>query len=329
MDPNQNPVPPGATPKEVADDVDIKASEGEYILPANVVRFLGLDKIEKMVQKANEQLESLSQKGRIGGDTGEDELPFTAEELQALEEEMPQEPVPQMAAGGLVTNPNSDLPEWMKNQPFSVPTAPAAPAPPSMFNNEERKGGEGERQGPPVGLAGSVDQWTPENFEKYSVARNSPEQKFGQYLASTMPFGSAMAKFRERYLERTVPKELKNMIEKKTDLQGNPLAPDQIERLQASYDQMTTTPLDGFGRAGLARQMAEKAGIISPRSEPKTTKREESYEKDGFLNKVIDAVTKSPQDKKDKKEDDSKSDRSKDEKTPTSRSSSKSSSNKR
>ena len=35
-------LPPGAVPKDVADDVDIKASEGEFIFPAHIVRYLGV-----------------------------------------------------------------------------------------------------------------------------------------------------------------------------------------------------------------------------------------------------------------------------------------------
>jgi hypothetical protein len=36
-------------PKEVADDVPIMASEGEFVVPADVVRFLGLEKLEGLV----------------------------------------------------------------------------------------------------------------------------------------------------------------------------------------------------------------------------------------------------------------------------------------
>lgn len=99
-----NEIPPGATASEVRDDIDIKASEHEYIIPANVVRFLGLDKIEKMVSKAQEQLTELEGKGRIGGepvdDEDDDELPFPKEELVGF------------ASGGMVdgTKPEDAVP---------------------------------------------------------------------------------------------------------------------------------------------------------------------------------------------------------------------------
>ena len=37
-----NDVPPGSLPVEVRDDIDAKLSEGEYVVPADVVRFFGV-----------------------------------------------------------------------------------------------------------------------------------------------------------------------------------------------------------------------------------------------------------------------------------------------
>lgn len=58
-------VPPGALAREKADNVPAKLSEGEYVLPAEVVRFYGLEKIEGMVKKAQQGLGELHQGGRI------------------------------------------------------------------------------------------------------------------------------------------------------------------------------------------------------------------------------------------------------------------------
>lgn len=110
-----NAVPPGALPEEVRDDVPINASEGEYVLPADVVRFLGMDKIEKMVAKAKESLAELEANGRIGGDTeddGEEELPFGMEELMAIDEGEGGE-TPSFAEGGMV---EGEAPKPMFNQ---------------------------------------------------------------------------------------------------------------------------------------------------------------------------------------------------------------------
>jgi hypothetical protein len=89
------PVPPGALPQEVRDDVPINASEGEYVLPADVVRYIGLDKIEKMVNQAKKGIGDMAQGGRIGGEPpsgGEPPMP----------QGMPPE-APMFNEGGLIT----------------------------------------------------------------------------------------------------------------------------------------------------------------------------------------------------------------------------------
>lgn len=105
-----NEVPPGSLEEEVKDDVDVKLSEGEYVIPADVVRYLGLDKIEKMVSKAKEGLQEMEDTGRMGGKPvdeegrplGEDEE-LTDEEMRMLQEAMAAESEPQgMAMGGAV-----------------------------------------------------------------------------------------------------------------------------------------------------------------------------------------------------------------------------------
>lgn len=309
---SQNLVPPGAMAEEVRDDVDIKASKGEYIVPANVVRFLGLDKIEKMVNKAKEELAKLEEQGRIGGETEED-LPFSPEELQVIEDQQaaqaPAENVPQMAAGGLVTPPNpteidpkTGLPRWM-----STPSQNTIP--------QYEDSGKDKDTSKPIGLAGAIKDWTPKEFEKYSVARNDPGQQVGQMMASMIPFGGIAAKFRQRELERNVPKELAKMLETRTDLQGNKLSPEQLVGLKTSYDRMTSEPLTGFGKMGLAKGLAEKTGLIEKRKPDSkmATRQKEAVEKDSIVNRVIDAVSQTGRSKeqreKDKKDKDEKNDK--------------------
>jgi hypothetical protein len=51
--------PPGATPEEVADDIPAYLSTGEYVLPANVVRYIGLKNITGMHQRALSELQQM------------------------------------------------------------------------------------------------------------------------------------------------------------------------------------------------------------------------------------------------------------------------------
>lgn len=67
-----NEIPPGSMAEEVRDDVDAKLSQGEYVVPADVVRFFGVAFFEDLRSKAKEGLAEMESNGRIGGETEED-----------------------------------------------------------------------------------------------------------------------------------------------------------------------------------------------------------------------------------------------------------------
>lgn len=96
-----NEVPPGSLPEEVRDDVPAKLSGGEYVVPADVLRYFGVSFFEKLRAKAKAGLEEMDSQGRIGGgpSEGEEDLPFSVDELQA--EDMPDDQT--FATGGLTT----------------------------------------------------------------------------------------------------------------------------------------------------------------------------------------------------------------------------------
>lgn len=115
-----NEVPPGSLPEEVRDDVDAKLSGGEYVVPADVLRYYGVSFFEKLRKKAKEGLAEMDAEGRIGGDKAPeegmtegpeaeeegDDLPFDEDELMYEEEDDME-----FAAGGMVPgqaafNPN-------------------------------------------------------------------------------------------------------------------------------------------------------------------------------------------------------------------------------
>ena len=92
-----NEVPPGSLPSEVRDDINAKLSGGEYVVPADVLRFYGVAFFEKLRKKAKEGLSEMDAEGRIGGGTVEEEdFPFSVDELEA-EDDMT------FAEGGAVT----------------------------------------------------------------------------------------------------------------------------------------------------------------------------------------------------------------------------------
>jgi hypothetical protein len=63
-----NDVPPGSLPVEVRDDIDAKLSEGEYVVPADVVRFFGVKFFEDLRMEAKMGLQQMDTDGRIGGE---------------------------------------------------------------------------------------------------------------------------------------------------------------------------------------------------------------------------------------------------------------------
>lgn len=61
-----NEVPPGAMAEEVRDDIDAKLSEGEFVFPADVVRFIGLQTLMKLRDKAKAGLKRMEDIGQMG-----------------------------------------------------------------------------------------------------------------------------------------------------------------------------------------------------------------------------------------------------------------------
>ena len=85
-----NEVPSGSTRKEVRDDIPANISEGEFIFPADVVRYLGLEKLMQMRQMAKmglKEMEAMGQMGNSDEATMPDDLPFGMADLIIVEGE--------------------------------------------------------------------------------------------------------------------------------------------------------------------------------------------------------------------------------------------------
>jgi hypothetical protein len=88
-----NEVPAGSMAEEVRDDIPAQLSEGEYVVPADVVRYYGVKFFEDLRDAAKISLQDMEARGRIGGEPvpeggpmNEDDL--TPEELAAIQEMM-------------------------------------------------------------------------------------------------------------------------------------------------------------------------------------------------------------------------------------------------
>ena len=134
-----NDVPIGSTKEEVRDDIPAQLSEGEFVMPADVVRFHGLDKMMELRDEAKiglKKMEAMGQMGNADEATLPDDVPFDIDDLDTGEDE----PV-EMAEGGVVQaangtfmNPSTGIggyqqsqfanyvPQFTTYQPTQLPT---------------------------------------------------------------------------------------------------------------------------------------------------------------------------------------------------------------
>ena len=104
-----NEVPVGSSQEEVRDDIPAQLSEGEFVFPADVVRFLGLEFLMNLRQRAKAGLKRMEEMGQMGNSeeaTIPDDVPFTIDDLDM--EDDPQEMAEGgvMAANGVFTQPS-------------------------------------------------------------------------------------------------------------------------------------------------------------------------------------------------------------------------------
>ena len=110
-----NEIPKASTAEEVRDDIPAQLSEGEFVLPADVVRYHGLEKLMKLRQEAKQGINTMDKMGQLGNAdeaTIPDDLPFDINDIE-------------MAEGGVVTPTATGT--------FQVPTQLSST--PSYFQN--------------------------------------------------------------------------------------------------------------------------------------------------------------------------------------------------
>jgi len=97
-----NDVPTGSSREEVRDDIPAMLSEGEFVFPADVVRYHGLEKLMELRQEAKmgmKKMEAMGQMGNADEATLPDDIPFTMDDLIIVAE--PMEPK-EKAHGGMI-----------------------------------------------------------------------------------------------------------------------------------------------------------------------------------------------------------------------------------
>jgi len=89
-----NDVPVGSTQEEVRDDIPAQLSEGEFVMPADVVRYHGLDKMMALRDEAKMGLQRMEDMGQMGNSEEAvipDGIPFDMDDLEMEDNGEPQE----------------------------------------------------------------------------------------------------------------------------------------------------------------------------------------------------------------------------------------------
>ncbi len=131
-----NDVPIGSSQEEVRDDIPAQLSEGEFVFPADVVRFIGLEKLMMMRQQAKSGLKKMEAMGQMGNSeeaTMPDDLPFTMDDLELTDDSIPAYQggsIQSFANGGspYADDVNVQGGQMFQQQDFSMPPITTQPA---------------------------------------------------------------------------------------------------------------------------------------------------------------------------------------------------------
>ena len=96
-----NDIPSGSMAEEVRDDIPAQLSDGEYVVPADVVRYYGVKFFEDLRERAKMGLADMEANGRIGGEPVPAGGPMNTEELSPEEMQAIQEMMG-MSQGGAI-----------------------------------------------------------------------------------------------------------------------------------------------------------------------------------------------------------------------------------
>jgi hypothetical protein len=146
-----NEIPAGSMAEEVRDDIPANLSGGEYVVPADVLRFYGVKFFEELRAQAKMGLNQMEDEGRIGGEPVGME---GDEQTLSMEEEAELDAIMGMAMGGLTGEPYSTN---MASAPN--PTNPEMPMYDPMANNAVQNNTAGYAEG---GEVPANTQFTPD-----------------------------------------------------------------------------------------------------------------------------------------------------------------------
>ncbi len=294
-----NKVPIGSTRKEVRDDIPAQVSEGEFVFPADVVRFLGLEKLMEMRQAAKmglKQMEAMGQMGNSDEATMPDDMPFGMADLVVISGPDKDDKPKKKAEGGLFLQSggirmpdfdysNQDVRIYVKEGspdrriPF-FDGEPVIPIPegyvlkgsvPVEEEKEEEVVNTGSDDGPkppPKNAFVEAGSWAGSPLEMY-IKEAEKVSTFGNVAtgvgAAINPIiGGFMAiamKDQKKKILASIDKRIEEA--KKTDVKG------QVAALKAVKDRLTTKKGQGIVSKvidSLIKPITESLGITDPKT---------------------------------------------------------------
>ena len=130
-----NDVPSGSMQEEVRDDVPAMLSEGEFVFPADVVRYIGLSKLMQMRQQAKMGLKIMEEMGQMGN-SEEATLPddFGIPDIEIIDDD--EDEAPEMAQGGVIhAQQGTDVQNAMYRRSENRPSVGAVLMPDGTIDN--------------------------------------------------------------------------------------------------------------------------------------------------------------------------------------------------
>ena len=177
-----NDVPSGSTREEVRDDIPAQLSEGEFVFPADVVRFIGLEKLMTIRQKAKMGLQKMEDMGQMGNSeeaTIPDDMPFDINDLD-MQEDVDNESEMEYNRGGVVkaavgtyVAPNVPVPYNPMNTTNQITGNPTQMQQPTAFTNNAYASNPQNMYSP----QGSQEVYAPGNYKDLlgASATGAPE----------------------------------------------------------------------------------------------------------------------------------------------------------
>ena len=159
-----NEVPVGGTKKGVRDDIPAMVSEGEFIFPEDVTRYIGLDKLMQLRQDAKMGLKKMEAMGQMGnGDeaTIDDDMPFGMADLIIVGG--PMEKPQEKYKGGVL---HAQQGTYVGQQQQQQPATGIAGYQPSMYANRAPIN--------PYQYQAPASAFTPPTYQNTQVAPSQP-----------------------------------------------------------------------------------------------------------------------------------------------------------